>query len=91
LTLSLTNASALVNFVVDEQFSAQLLQSLSTMFQMMTSQEFVQALAAKVRLGKPTQTSITKRLMQIPGFTVKGFASLVGSELPDQVSFPIHE
>lgn len=80
------NASALVNFVVDESFSATLLQSLSTMFQMMTSPEFVSALAAKVRLGKPAQTSITKRLLQIPGFSVKGFASLVGSDIPDPVS-----
>lgn len=48
------------------------------MFQMMTSPEFVSALTTKVRLDK--QVSITKRLMSIPGFTAKSFASLVGAD-----------
>jgi hypothetical protein len=78
LTLSLQNASALINYVVNDALTTQLVGSLQTMFQMMTSPEFVLALTAKVKLDKPV--SITKRLMAIPGFTVKGFASLVGSE-----------
>jgi hypothetical protein len=71
-----------VNYAVDDAFSTQLLGSMNTMFQMMTSAEFVQALAAKVSMDKPPQT-ITKRLMGIPGFTVKGFANLVGSDVKD--------
>jgi hypothetical protein len=34
-------------------------------------------------MDKPTPTSITKRLMSIPGFTAKGFANLVGQDQGD--------
>lgn len=67
-----------MNYIVDDTLSTQLLASLQTMFQMMTSAEFVAALAAKHQMGKPAQSTVTKRLMAIPGFSVKGFASLIG-------------